>query len=139
MPVKTLNGATRIAALIHLYEHGSSGPINAQAMQSACKVAMWHLGESRRLLTELGQDPALSLAARLDAWLIERCNEQHTNRVSTREVLQYFPTTQLRKVAQLTPVLQELIDADRASQVTEGKKKLIVVNPKLLNGSESWA
>lgn len=136
---KTADNAARVAALLHLYESGTTGAISAQAMQSACRIAMWHLGESRRLLTELGQDPALSLAARLDAWLIERCNEQGTNRVSTREVLQYFPTTQLRKVAQLTPVLQELIDAERASQVTEGKKKLIVVNPKLLNGGESWA
>lgn len=136
---KTADNAARIAALFHLYDSGPAGAISAQAMQSACKVAMWHLGESRRLLTELGQDPALSLAARLDAWLIERCNEQRTNRVSTREVLQFFPTTQLRKAAQLTPVLQELIDADRASQVTEGRKKLIAVNPKLLNGGESWA
>ncbi|MCR4143670.1 YfjI family protein [Alcaligenes faecalis] len=137
---KTADNAARIAALFHLYESGAGGgAIPAQAMQSACKIAMWHLEESRRLLTELGQDPALSLAARLDAWLIARCNEHRTNRINTRDVLQYFPSTQLRKVAQLTPILQELVDADRASQVIEGRKKLIVINPKLLNGGELWA
>lgn len=135
---KTADNAARIAALFHLYEHGPTGGISAQAMQSACKVAMWHLGESRRLLTELSQDPALSLAARLDAWLIERCNKQRTNRVSTRDVLQRGPSTKIRKIAQLTPVLEELIDADRASLVTDDRKKLIVVNPKLLNGGGSW-
>ncbi|UHL62753.1 DUF3987 domain-containing protein [Paralcaligenes sp. KSB-10] len=136
---KTADNAARIAALFHLYEHGPSGAISASAMQAACQVAMWHLSESKRLLTELGQDPALSLAARLDAWLIERCNQQRTNRIGTREVLQYFPSTQLRKAAQLTPVLQELIDADRAGLAKDGRKSLIVVNPKLLEGSESWA
>lgn len=136
---KIADNAARIAALFHLYEYGPAGAISAQAMQSACKIAMWHLDESRRLLTELSQDPALSLAARLDAWLIERCNEQRTDRVSTRDVLQYFPTLQLRKAAQLTPVLKELTDADRARQVTDGRKKLIVVNPRLLHGGEAWA
>lgn len=135
---KTADNAARIAALFHLYESGTAGAITAQAMQSACKIAMWHLGESRRLLTELGQDPAMSLAARLDAWLIERCNEQRTNRVSTRDVLQFGPSRQLRKEVQLTPVLQELIDTDRANLTKHGRQKLIVVNPKLLNGGESW-
>ena len=136
---KTADNAARIAALFHLYEHGPSGSISADAMQSACKIAMWHLGESRRLLTELGQDPALSLAARLDAWLIERCNQQGTNQIGTRDVLQYFPSRQLRKEAQLTPVLQELIEADRAGLVRDGRKKTIVVNPKLLDGGVKWA
>lgn len=135
---KTADNAARIAALFHLYEHGPVGDISRDAMSAACKVAMWHLSESRRLLAELSQDPALSLAARLDEWLIERCNEQRTNRVSTRDVLQRGPSTKLRKVAQLTPVLQELIDADRASLVSDGRKKQIVLNPKLLKGGGSW-
>lgn len=136
---KTADNAARIAALFHLYEHGAAGAISAQAMESACKIAMWHLGESRRLLTELSQDPALSLAARLDAWLIERCNKQRTNRISTRDVLREFPSSKLRRKDQLTPVLQELADADRVSQIQDGRQKLIVVNQKLLNGGESWA
>jgi len=136
---KTADNAARIAALFHLYEHGPTGTISAQAMQSACKVAMWHLVESRRLLTELSQDPALSLAAWLDAWLIERCNGQRMNRVSTRDVLREFPSSKLRRREQLTPVLQELVDADRASLIQDGRQKLIVINPKLLNGGESWA
>lgn len=135
---KTADNAARIAALFHLYQNGPTGAISSHAMQSACEIAMWHLTESRRLLTELSQDPALSLAARLDAWLIERCNEQRTDRVSTRDVLQRGPSMKLRKIAQLTSVLQELIDADRASLVSDDRKKLIVVNPKLLNGGASW-
>lgn len=135
---KTADNAARIAALFHLYAHGPNGAIDAQVMQSACTIALWHLGESRRLLTDLSQDPALSLAARLDAWLIARCNERRTNRVSTRDVLREFPSSKLRRKEQLTPVLQELVDAERASSVQDGRQKLIVINPKLLNGGESW-
>lgn len=134
---KTADNVARIAALFHLYEGSPNCLISASNVDAASKIAVWHLGESRRLLTELGQDPALSLASRLDAWLIERCNQQGTNRIGTREVLQYFPSLQLRKSVQLTPVLQELIDADRASLVLEGKKKLITVNSKLLKGGTS--
>ncbi|AZV92451.1 YfjI family protein [Kerstersia similis] len=135
---KTADNAARIAALFHLYQHGTDDSIGVHAMDSACMVAMWHLGESRRLLTELSQNPATSLAARLDAWLIDRCNERRTNRVSTRDVLREFPSSKLRRTEQLTPVLQELVDAERASSVQDGRQKLIVINPKLLNGGESW-
>lgn len=136
---KTGDNAARIAALFHLFEAGTTGDISGEIMKAACTIAMWHLSESRRLLTELQQAPEISLAAKLDAWLIERCNERETNQISTRDVLREFPSSRLRKIAHLLPVLNELIDVDRASLTNEGKKKLIVVNPKLLKGGESWA
>lgn len=136
---KTGDNAARIAALFHLFEAGTTGTISGEIMKSACTIAMWHLSESRRLLNELQQAPEISLAARLDAWLIERCNEMGTNQISTRDVLQYFPSSRLRKIGDLLPVLNELTDTDRASLTSEGRKKLIVVNPKLLKGGESWA
>ena len=135
---KTADNAARIAALLHLYEHGPTGAIGVRTTEVACKVAMWHLSESRRLFTDLSQDSALILAARLDAWIIERCNELRTDRVSTRDVLREFPSSKLRRKEQLMPVLQELIDAERASLVELGRQRWIVVNPKLLNGEKSW-
>ncbi|MFV9474678.1 YfjI family protein [Advenella sp. RU8] len=131
---KTGDNAARIAALFHLFETGTIGDISRENMKAACAIAMWHLSESRRLLTELQQAPEISLAAKLDAWLIEQCNEQGTNCISTGHVLQRFPSSRLRKLTHLLPVLQELIDVDRASLTSEGRKKLIVVNPKLLKG-----
>ena len=100
-------------------------------MESAAEVAMWHLSESRRLLTELSQDPALSDAARLDAWLIKKCKEYNTDRIGRSEAMQHSPT---RGKPKLTPVLNELISLDRVREIKEGRKNLIVVNPELLNG-----
>src|SRR3546814_19059832 len=61
---KTADNAARIAALFHLYESGTDGAIAAQAMQSACKIAMLNLAESRPLLTALIQDTPIRLSAR---------------------------------------------------------------------------
>lgn len=135
---KTADNAARIAALFHIFENDSSATVSADHIIGAGKIALWHLNESSRLLTELGQDPALSHAARLDDWLIERCYQQNTGFISTRVILQYCPVKQLRKLSQLTPVLNELIEADRIHQVTDQKKKLIFVNPKLLRKETSW-
>lgn len=135
---KSAENAARIAALFHVYQHGVTGQVSADDMTAACKVALWHLGESRRLLSELQQSPELHLAARLDEWLIERLNARGVNQINQSEVLQYAPTDKLRKKKDLLPVLQELIDADRVSTAKEDRRTMIIVNPKLLNGSVSW-
>jgi len=131
---KIADNAARVAGLFHLYEHGTQGEIGIDAMQSACNIVMWHLSESRRLLGELAQDPALSMAAKLDDWLIARCNVRGTSRLTLREVLQNGPIRILRKKSTLLPVLDELFDADRAQLVTIDGKKFISINPALLSG-----
>lgn len=131
---KTADNAARIAALFHLHQFDDTEEISRESMESAVKVATWHLSESRRLLTELSQDPALSDAARLDEWLIKKCKEYGTNRLNSRYVLQHVSPIKLRKRSELTPVLNELISLDRVREIKEGSKKLIVVNPELLNG-----
>ena len=131
---KVADNAARVAGLFHLYEHGAQGEIGIDAMQSACSIVVWHLSESRRLLGELAQDPALSMAAKLDDWLIARCNVRGTSRLTLREVLQNGPIRILRKKSTLLPVLDELFDADRAQLVTIDGKKFISINPALLSG-----
>ncbi|WP_188074599.1 YfjI family protein [Pusillimonas sp. ANT_WB101] len=134
---KAADNAARIAALFHVYQYGIESQINQADMKAACMVSMWHLAESRRLLSELQQSPELHLAAKLDEWLIEQCNARKVNQIGQVEVLQHAPVRKLRKKAELLPVLQELIDADRVSTATEGRSTMIIVNPKLLNGGAS--
>lgn len=136
---KSAENAARIAALLHVFEHGTTGLISAAHMTAGCKVAAWHLGESRRLFSELIQSPELHLAAKLDEWLINQCNARRTNRIGQVEVLQKGPVRKLRKKSELAPVLQELIDADRVATATEGRATTIIVNPKLLAGGVTWA
>ena len=133
---KTADNAARVAGLFHLYEHGTQGEIGINSMQSACKIVTWHLSESRRLLGELAQDPALSIAAKLDNWLIARCNVQGISRLTLREIQQNAPVRSLRKKPNLLQVLDELVDANRAQLVTVDGKVFIAINPRLLNGGD---
>jgi len=131
---KVADNCARLAGLFHCYEHGLDGQISAESMQAACDIVTWHLSESRRLLGELAQDPAISMAAKLDGWLIARCNVHGTSRLTLREVLQGGPIRILRKKPNLLPVLDELLDANRAQLVTIDGKEFISINPALLNG-----
>src|SRR5699024_8785301 len=88
---KTADNASRIAALFCLFEDGAEGTVSEAHAEAACRIAMWHLSESRRLLTELAQDPTVSMSARLDAWIKKECMEQASNRISTRRARQYSP------------------------------------------------
>lgn len=135
---KSADNAARIAALFHLFEDVSGDLISESHAQAAAMVAGWHLSESCRVITELSQDPEMSLAAKLDAWLIEQCKLNGTESISTRDVLQKFPSGKLRKITALQPVLKELISTNRVKQVSEGKRRLIYVNPHLLEGGLSW-
>lgn len=134
---KAADNAARLAVLFHVFEHGATGSISDDHMQRACNLEMWYLSESRRLLSELSQAPELSRAAKLDAWLIERCTAQGVNRISTREVLRNVPVSKLRKKNQLDPILDELAELGRIARFDEGRQKWIAVNPALLEG-ESW-
>jgi putative DNA primase/helicase len=133
---KTADNAARVAGLFHCYEHGTQGEIGLDAMKSACKIVLWHLSESRRLLGELSQDPALSIAAKLDYWIIARCNVQGVSRLTLREIQQNAPVRSLRKKSNLLQVLDELLDANRAQMLTIDGKETIAINPRLLNGGE---
>jgi len=131
---KVADNCARLSGLFHCYEHGLEGQISVESMQAACKIVSWHLTESQRLLGELAQDPALSMAAKLDGWLIARCNVQGTSRLTLREVLQFGPIRSLRKKPNLLPVLNELLDANRAQLVMIDGKEFISINPTLLTG-----
>jgi putative DNA primase/helicase len=133
---KTADNAARVAGLFHCYEHGTQGEIGLDAMKSACKIVLWHLSESRRLLGELSQDPALSIVAKLDYWIIARCNVQGVSRLTLREIQQNAPVRSLRKKSNLLQVLDELLDANRAQMLTIDGKETIAINPRLLNGGE---
>jgi putative DNA primase/helicase len=135
---KSADNAARIAALFHVFQHGVDGQISESDMAAACEVAAWHLGESRRLLTELQQSPELHDAAKLDVWLVDWCNDQRTNQVNQTDALKFGPH-KLRKKSKLTPVLEELVDADRITLAKEGRSTVIIVNPKLLDGGDAWA
>jgi len=127
---KTADNAARLAALLHTFT-GNIGPIDVEAMESAARVTYWHLTEAKRFLGELAMPAELVNPARLDAWLLDYCKRERTDKVATSQIQQYGPGS-LRNKKVFTEALKELIELGRARLVKDGKKRLIQINPALL-------
>ena len=127
---KTADNAARLAALFHTFT-GSIGPIDIEAMESAARVTAWHLTEAKRFLGELAMPAELVNPARLESWMLDYCRRKQTNAVPTREVQQFGPGG-LRDKATYTQAIKELAELGRARLVQDGRKRLIQINPALL-------
>ena len=128
---KCADNAARLAAIFHLFK-GGDGDISIESMRGACDVAVWHLSESRRFFGALALPPKIADAAKLETWLIERCRKEKTGFLSTGEAIQYGPS-HLRTAEKIHGVLEYLAELDRARVISEGKRKLICINPEVLN------
>jgi putative DNA primase/helicase len=69
---KAAEQAARLAAVLHVFEHGPQGTIGAEAMQAGAALAAWHLHEARRVLSLTGRTGELSDAQALLDWLLEQ-------------------------------------------------------------------
>ena len=132
---KTADNAARLAALFHTFS-GNIGPIDLDAMESAARVTTWHLTEAKRFLGELAMPAELANPARLEAWMLDYCRRENTDKVPTREVQRHGPGG-LRDKAIINDAIKELAELGRARLVQDGKKKLIQINPALLAGAAS--
>ena len=126
---KSADNAARLAALFHVFEHGGGGAVCVQAMESACEVAAWYLGESRRFFGELAVPQELSDALRVMAWLMDYSRTQSTAEVSTRDLQRLGP---VRDKTRVDAALSELQEAHHVRVATVGKRKLVQINPATL-------
>jgi len=127
---KTADNAVRMAALFQLFEHGVDGAIRLDSFEQASRIAAWHLSESRRFFGELALPRELVDAARLDNWLINHCEREHTTSVGKSDVLQRSP---LRKKESLDTAIKELAQLDRLRVWKDRKRTLLAINPILLD------
>lgn len=127
---KAADNAARLASLFHVFEHGV-GPICADCFRKAATIITWHLNESKRFFGEMALPEEMANMARLDEWLIRYCRENKTSGVSTRRAQQFGP---VRKNSELNAALDNLQELDRLSVKRDGKQKMILVNPALLEG-----
>jgi putative DNA primase/helicase len=125
---KSADNAARLAALFHVFEQGA-GPISANAMARGAQLAAWYLHEARRFLGQFAMPVELMNAERLDRWLIQYCRREACCAVSTQTIMQYSP---LRDKASMLAAVSQLEDRNRARLHADGKKKMIAVNPALL-------
>ena len=127
---KTADNAARLAALFHTFT-GSIGPIDIEAMESAARLTAWHLTEAKRFLGELAMPAELINPARLEAWMLDYCRRENTDKVPTREVQQFGPGG-LRDKATFLEAVKELAELGRARLVQDGRKRIVQINPALL-------
>ncbi|MBK6868500.1 MAG: DUF3987 domain-containing protein [Burkholderiales bacterium] len=129
---KIADNAARLAALFHTYT-GSIGPISTDAMESATRIATWHLYEAQRFLGEMALPLDLANPVRLEAWLLDYCRSHQVDSVATRDIQRLGPNG-LRDKAVIAQAVAELAELGRARQVQDGKKKAVQINPVLLSG-----
>jgi putative DNA primase/helicase len=131
---KIADNIARIAAVLHVFEYGARGQISLEAVESAGSIGVWHAYSARALLAPFTQSKEVANAATLDRWLIDRCHMEGVDGFATRTILQGGPTgTRKREDFEAAALL--LAEADRARIVQLGKRRLLKVNPALLDGS----
>lgn len=135
---KAADNAARVAALFHLFEYGSEGTISLEHMESATRIAAWHLYEARRFVGEIAISTELHHASKLDTWLIGYCKSHMIDEVSVRTIQQMGPSCTRDKQA-MDSALKELVEAGRVRRVQDGKRNQVIVNPALLGDGHGAA
>ena len=130
---KAADNVARLAALFHLYAHGPTGQVDAAAVTAAAHIVGWHLFQARAFLGDVAAPRELSTARRLDAWLVDFCRRDGVREVERRTIQNRGPNP-VRGRAGLDAALAELADAGRIREVEDGRRKLVRVNPALLEG-----
>jgi putative DNA primase/helicase len=128
---KSAENVARVAALFHYLEHGASGLIGAEAVESAVMIVGWHLTESKRFFGALALPQGLLDAVRLDEYLILQCRESGSSTVRKRQLQQFGP---VRDGKRLGAALAVLVEADRVRVETSQKPHTVYINPTLVGG-----
>jgi putative DNA primase/helicase len=129
---KSADNAARLAALFNFFDSGV-GAISLESMQRASRIVAWHLSESRRFFGELALPQEMADSVRVDAWLLKHLKQKQVTEVSTRELQRYGP---LRDKSGMENALAELEGLSRCRVISEGKRRLIRINPALIGEQE---
>jgi putative DNA primase/helicase len=130
---KAAENAARLAALFEVLASDSQVDgllVTADSFNSAGRIVAWHLSESRRFFGELAMPQDFADAARLDAWLIERCRREHATAIQKNHVRQFGPG-RLRDAKRLDGALKSLTNLDRL-RIRSERPVMIEVNPALI-------
>lgn len=88
---KAAENIARLAALLHVLDHGPAGEIDERCVEDTSRIIDWHLHEARRLLADLDAPPELSAAIRFDAWLRDEALRTGDLRIASARIYQHLP------------------------------------------------
>jgi len=83
---KAAENIARLAALLHVLDHGPAGETDERCVESASRIIGWHLHEARGLLADLDAKPELSAAIRFDAWLRDEALRTGDPRIASARI-----------------------------------------------------
>ena len=120
--------ALRLAAVLHYFSSGDT-QVSEAAVQAACRVVMWHLGQAKKAF---GEPPveirAQQLAGLLYDYLVRASPIAGPSRISRSQVLRCGPP-ELRKAAHLNLALHSLSSAGRIAVICQkGKEEIALIN-----------
>lgn len=130
---KAADNIARLAAVLHVFEHGAAGAISADTMHDAGEIVTWHLYSAKALLGPLSVSRDEANAATLDRWLLDRCAMEGVDGFSTGTLLQSGPNA-TRKREDFNRAVELLAERGRVRLVQDGKRRRLAVNPALLDG-----
>ena len=130
---KAADNIARLAAVLHVFEHGAAGAISADTVHNAGEIVTWHLYSAKALLGPLSVSKDEANAANLDRWLLDRCAMEGVDGFSTRTLLQSGPNA-LRKREDFNRAAELLAGHGRVRLVHVGNRRRLVLNPALLDG-----
>jgi len=130
---KAADNVARLAAVLHVFEHGAAGAISADTVHNAGEIVTWHLYSAKALLGPLSVSRDEANAATLDRWLLDRCAIEGVDGFSTRTLLQSGPNA-TRKREDFDRAVELLAEHGRVRLVQNDKRRRLAVNPALLDG-----
>ena len=128
---KNAEQAARISGVIHVFNYGLEGEIQPDTMEQSINLAEWYLHEAKRIFVTAGLPVEFKNAFILQNWIRNYCQMSQLSQLSQRIVLKEGPN-QLRDKQIRDDALKILEEHGSLILITEGKKKIIKVNPKLL-------
>jgi hypothetical protein len=108
---KTAENAARIAALLHIFEHGPGGEISQDLIQAGAALASWHLFEAKRIIGATEAPESISDARLLLDWIIA----QDPKTITPRHIQQFAPS-RLRDKRRRDAALGVLLDTFHLSE-----------------------
>lgn len=140
---KSAENAVRLAGLLQIFDRGEvSRFIECPSMESGIAIAAWHLSEARRLFLELDAPEPVKNARELASWLVgkgrelaNRSGEPVIDRegvVAPRDISRLGPN-RLRDTTRRDEAIDILVEAHHLRRLERAGKKLLQVNPRLLN------
>ena len=133
---KSAENASRIAAVLQIWNEGPGGNITHHYMEAGITLAAWHLNEAGRLFFEASKPQEMQNAEKLSHWLSTE-GQKHIDQdgsIPLRVILQRGPNP-VRNQKDRDEAIKILghPDINHLRITLNGRKKGVVVNPKLLN------